>query len=107
MHVDLVVANLAAEPHRMRTENPGNVVAPVIRGVVLIDTRDRHAHHETIEDDVLNTFELRSLYHDARGSGSRQKTLGGDAHARSTMGPPDIVRVSRSAEVQFVDCICS
>src|SRR5262249_31682047 len=54
VHVDLVIMGLTAEPECMCTANVGNVVAPMVGRIVLVDSRDRHSHDETVENDVLD-----------------------------------------------------
>ena len=75
----------------------------MIGRVVLIDAGDRHAHDETVEDDVLHTLELWRLHNDPARSRPGHESLRSKTHAGSAMRPPHIIGVTRDAEMKFVD----
>ncbi len=66
MFIDLIDMELAAKLESVRAYHPGETITQIVSVVDLCLVRDRYAHHEGWEGDVLHAFKLGRLQYRCR-----------------------------------------
>src|SRR6516162_10122267 len=103
MLVHLIHMELSPKLQSVQSHYLGNRVAQIQSVVDLGFIRDRKPHDKGGKGNVLHTFKLRRLHHDAGRPRAAHETLRRHADPKAASRLPDHVAIAEKPQVEFID----